>query len=109
MNMAYTSSLERPRVRMEAVRLVRKGWSTRKAARRMGFNHSSIVRWVNRAPLDGRKIIPTESSRPHHHPNELPGDIIWRILELRKERNQCAEILHYRLKEEGLIVSLSHR
>ena len=47
---------------MEAVRLVRKGWSTRKVARHMGFNHSSIVRWVDRAPLDGRKIIPTESS-----------------------------------------------
>ena len=62
MNMAYTNSLERPRVRMEAVRLVRKGWSTRKVARHMGFNHSSIVRWVDRAPLDGRKIIPTESS-----------------------------------------------
>jgi transposase InsO family protein len=30
-----------------------------------------------------------------------------RILELRKERNQCAEILHHRLSQEGIQISLS--
>jgi transposase InsO family protein len=62
---------------------------------------------MGRAPWDGRKIIPTESSRPHHHPNELSKEMVWRILELRKERNQCAEILRHRLKKGGLSVSLS--
>jgi transposase InsO family protein len=74
----------------------------------MGFDHSTIVRWIQRVPSDRRiKIIPTLSSRPHHHPNEISFDIVCRILELRKERDQCAEILHYRLKEQGVNVSLS--
>jgi transposase InsO family protein len=30
-----------------------------------------------------------------------------RILKLREERNQCAEILHHRLSKEGILVSLS--
>jgi transposase InsO family protein len=62
---------------------------------------------MRRAPLDGRKTILTESSRPHHHPNELSRETVWRILSLRKERNQCAEILQYRLKGEGIFISLS--
>jgi transposase InsO family protein len=108
MNMAYTNNPERPHVRMEAVRLVRKGWSTRKVARHMGFDHSTIVRWIHRAP-GNRKLnsISTLSSRPHHHPHELSRETVWRILELRKERNQCAEILQYRLKEEGIDISIS--
>lgn len=93
---------------MEAVRLVRNGWSTRKAARHMGFDHSTIVRWMRRAPGDRRlRMIPTLSSRPHHHPDEIPIEVVWRILELRRERNQCAEILHHRLKGKGIDVSLS--
>jgi len=52
-------------------------------------------------------VIPTLSSRPHHHPRELPEEIVKRILELRSERNQCAEILHHRLIKEGISISLS--
>ena len=100
MNMAYTKSPERPHVRMEAVRLMRKGWSSRKVARHFGFDHSTIVRWMERAPGDRRRnIIPTLSSRPYSHPNALPLETVVRILEMRRERNQCAEILHRRLKD----------
>jgi transposase InsO family protein len=53
------------------------------------------------------QTIPTRSSRPHHHPHQLPDDIMRRILELRGERNQCAEILHWRLRDEGITISLS--
>ena len=99
-----------PRVRMEAVRLVKeKGWSTRQAARHFGFTHSAVVKWLKRADFlpQNSQFIPTQSSRPNHHPNALDTNIIRRILELRKERNQCAEILFHRLKNEGVIVSLS--
>ena len=51
--------------------------------------------------------IPTRSSRPHTHPHALPREIVRRILTLRTERNQCAEILHHRLSREGYLVSLS--
>lgn len=52
-------------------------------------------------------IIPTRSSRPHTHPRMLSREIVSRILTLRAERNQCAEILHHRLRSEGIAVSIS--
>lgn len=107
MDMAYTYNPHLPRVRMDAVRLVREGWSTRDVARHFGFTHSAVVKWVARAPSDGRMVIPTRSSRPHHHPRELSQEVVNRILALRAEKSQCAEILHWRLKREGMAVSLS--
>lgn len=92
---------------MEAVKLVEKGWSVRQVARHLGFTHSAIVKWIARVPEDRRaKTIRTLSSRPHHHPRELSQETVFRIIELRRERNQCAEILHHRLKEEGVQISL---
>jgi len=44
MYMAYTTNPNLPRVRMDAVRLVRSGWSTRKVARHLGFNQASYER-----------------------------------------------------------------
>lgn len=96
---------------MEAVRKVEyEGWSTRKAAHHFGYDHSTVARWCKRMPAygrHGRVVIPTRSSRPHHHPRELSRETILRILELRRERNQCAEILHHRLSKKGVVVSLS--
>jgi len=93
---------------MDAVRLVRQGWSTREVARHFGYTHSAIVKWVARAPHDlMMRTIPTRSSRPQSHPASLPREIITRILGLRQERNQCAETLHWRLAQEGHAVSLS--
>lgn len=108
MYMAYSNNPNLPRVRMEAVRLVRSGWSTVKVARHLGYGQGTIVKWVKRAPGDRRlRLIPTRSSRPHHHPGELGEDVVARILELRRERSQCAEVLHHRLAKEGVVVSLS--
>jgi transposase len=72
MYMAYTTNPHLPRLRMKAARLVLdKGWSTRQVARYTGFNQSTIVRWVKKARYTNRRVIPTLSSRPHHHPNQL--------------------------------------
>jgi len=93
---------------MQAANLVTKqGWSTRQVARHTGFNHSTIVRWVAKAKMSTRRIIPTESARPHCHPDQLSSDVVRRILTLRAERQQCAEIIHHRLRQEGVVVSLS--
>jgi len=96
---------------MQAVRLAKyEGWSTRKVAIHFGYDHSTVVRWLQKHPeygRHGRVVIPTQSSRPCHHPRELSQETISRILELRGERNQCAEILHHRLGKEGIAVSLS--
>lgn len=110
MYMAYTNNPNLPRVRMEAVWMVRRGNSVRSVARHFGFAHNTILNWLERTPEYGthdQLVISTRSSRPLHHPDELSPELIRRTLELRQERDQCAEILHHRLMDEGLIVSLS--
>lgn len=106
--MPYTMNPHLPRLRMEAANLVvREGWSTRDVARHYRFHQSTIVRWVEKARMTNRNTIPTESSRPHRHPRELPDELVNTILALRRERNQCAEILHHRLTTDGYRPSLS--
>lgn len=110
MYMPYTNNPNLPRVRMQAVELARQGKNVREAARHFGFSHNAVLNWLKRAPEYGRfgqLVIPTRSSRPNHHPKELPQSVVSRILDLRAERNQCAEIIHHRLKKEGIIVSIS--
>lgn len=110
MYMAYTTNPHLPRVRMQAVELVKQGKSVREAARHFGFAHNTVLNWLKRKPEYGWRglVIPTRSSKPIHHPKELREEIINQILTLRKERNQCAEILHYRLiNEHGIKISLS--
>ena len=107
MYMAYSTNPHLPRVRMEAVKLIRLGWSTRKVALHFGFNQSTIVRWVRRAPFDGRKVIPTESSRPWHHPHELSVKMVRTILEYRYKYRRGAEVLQFLLAKDGYETSLS--
>lgn len=94
---------------MEAVIYVKAGHSLREAARRFGYAHNTVSGWMRRAENlpSNAHLIPTRSSRPHHHPHELASHLVDRILTLRAERNQCAEIIHHRLMQEGIIISLS--
>lgn len=107
--MSYTTNPKVPKVRMDAVRLIEQGWSTREVARHLGFDQSAVVRWVARAKTlpHNLHMIPTRSSRPEHHPHELPDAVVSRILVLRSKRNECAEIIHHYLAEEGITVSIS--
>jgi transposase InsO family protein len=108
MGMPYTINQYIPRLRMKAAQLViRDGWSTREVARYTGYNQSSIVRWVEAARTSNLLIIPTRSSRPAHHPRMLSDEVVSRILTIRVERNQCAEIIHWRLTREGISISIS--
>ena len=107
MYMAYTSNPHLPEVRRKTVLLVRSGWSIRKASRYVGVEPSTVMRWVRKAPTNGRLPVPTQSSRPHSHPKTLNSGIVSRILQLRAERNQCAELLLHRLHTEGIQISLS--
>lgn len=105
--MPYTSNPHLPGLRMQAVQLVRRGWSVRRVARHTGFQPSTISRWMKRAPDDARKVIPTRSSRPHTHPAALPQNIIDRIVALRLKHRRCAEVIHHLLRQEGIVVSLN--
>lgn len=104
--MPYTSNPKLPRLRMLAVDMVRNGCSVRQVARYTGFYPSTISRWIRRAPDDARRVIPTQSSRPHGHPRTLPRTIVDRIVALRLQHRRCAEVIHHLLKQEGITVSL---
>jgi len=54
MYMAYTTNPRLPRVRMDAVRLVRSGWSAVKVAEHPGDSQSAVAKWVQRAPANRR-------------------------------------------------------
>lgn len=106
--MAYTTNPNLPKVRMEAVRLVKyRGWSTRKVARHTGYNQSTIIRWCKKDSTGGWKKIPTESSRPNTSPKALPREIVSEIINERTKRNRCAEHVHKALERRGVDVSLS--
>jgi len=97
-----------PKVRMEAVRLVKyRGWSTRKVARYTGFSQSVIVKWCAKDPTGGWRHIPTESSRPHHHPNQLNENVIQKIIRIREETHRTSEVVHRELLRQGVSVSLN--
>lgn len=105
--MAYTTNPNIPRVRGQAVELVRKGWSTRKVAQHFGFSQSAIVKWCTKAKKRGYGAIPTESSRPKISPLALSRNTVSEIIKERTERRRCAEHVHYALKKRGVEMSLS--
>ena len=106
--MAYSTNPKLPRVRMEAVRLVKyRGWSTRQAARYTGYSQSVIVKWCKKDPTGGWRRIPTQSSRPYSHPRQLNQDVIEKIIEQRRKHGRCSEVVHQELINQGIKVSLN--
>lgn len=110
MYMSYTTNPNLPRVRAEVVKLVKQGWSIRKAAKHFGFSHCSVRLWLKKKMVygwHGRLEIPTMSCRPKHHPKQLKTEIVDKIVEQRKRRNRCAEVVHRELQNQEIVVSLS--
>jgi len=106
--MAYTTNPHLPKVRRDAVRLVKyRGWSTRKVARHTGYNQSTIVRWCKKDPSGGWYEILTLSSRPKTMPLALPREIISAIVVKRNGRQRCGQVVHQELLRDGVQVSLS--
>lgn len=105
--MAYTLNPNLPKVRGQAVEMVRKGASVREAARHFGFSHSAIVKWVAKSKKQGYGSIPTASSRPKKSPHALPREIVAKIVEERSKRQRCAEHVYHELKNQEVEVSLS--
>ena len=105
--MSYTTNPQAPRLRMQAVKLVRKGWSMRRVARHFGYAPSTISRWCKKAPEDNRSVIPTQSSRPNSHPHALSPKKVEQIVQKRLYCNRCCEVVHYLLRQDDISVSLS--
>lgn len=105
--MAYTTNPYLPKVRAQAVDMLRSGKTQAEVARYFGVNQSVISKWNAKTPPGGCVRIATQSSRPNHHPDELAEHIVARILDIRREHNRCAEVVHQQLLNEEIVVSLS--
>lgn len=105
--MSYTTNKHMPRIRRDAADLVRRGWSTRKVARHFGFNQSVVVKWFAKSKKIGFHPIPTQSSKPKHHPKQLSDDLVWKIFQQRIKNRRCAEVVHQELLNQGIKTSLS--
>lgn len=100
--MPYTTNPAMPRLRAKAINMVRDGKSIRETARHFGFNPTTIMKWVRKAPPGGVWELPTQSSRPHHHPKELNKEVVKRIKRLRLDlKGRCAEVIQKHLAEGG--------
>src|SRR5439155_4659420 len=106
--MAYTSNPNLPKVRRDAVHLVKcEKWTVRKAAKHFGFNPSTVSRWCRHPLATGWSILPTQSSRPKTHPHTLKKQIVEAIITKRIGRRRCGQHIYHELKREGVRVSLS--
>lgn len=109
MKMSYETNSRLPRIRMEAARMVQSGATTRETARHFGYAQGTIVKWTQRAceyPSNAH-VIPTKSSRPHHHPKELSPEIVEAVIAYREKHRRCAEVIHHLLERDGISLSLS--
>lgn len=108
MYMAYTTNPYLPRLRMQAVRLVKYGgWSIRSVSRHISVAPSTVSRWAKKDVSFGQRPIPTLSSRPHSHPRTLKEKIVEAIIKQRKKHNRCAEVIQRELQLKKIKVSLS--
>jgi putative transposase len=102
--MPYTINPNMPRVRRDAVRLLREGWSARKVGRYLGFHHTAILEWKKKSLIFGDGHIPTRSSEPKTFRKPTSKDIEERIVRMRKETGRCALAIYLELKREGIKV-----
>ena len=79
---------------MRAVNLVYQGWSTRKVGRHFGIGSGTVSKWMKKDCCYGLRPIPTLSSRPICHPNQLKQNVIDKIVELRTKHHRCSEVIH---------------
>lgn len=105
--MAYDTNPRLPKLRRDAVRMLRGGYSVRQVARRYNFSPSTISKWCKKAESIGDHPIPTESSRPRSSPKRISEDIRDHVSSKRRELGRSIEVIHHVLKEEGLDISLS--
>jgi transposase InsO family protein len=106
--MAYTTNPHLPKVRRDAVNLVKyRKWSIRKVAKHTGYNPSTISRWCKHPFATGFHLIPTESSRPKKSPKALKREVVTAIIQTRVKSRRCGQVIHEELKRKGVKVSLS--
>lgn len=106
--MAYVNPQNKyaPRHRRDVAEYARK-YGIRTASRYFGIPPGTISKWSKKAQKIGLHPIPTKSSRPKHHPQELDRLVIERIVRIRQKTKRTSEVVHQYLLNEGINVSLS--
>src|SRR3989338_10830313 len=105
--MSYTKNPHISKVRRDAAYMVKRGFSKEEVGRRFGVGGSTICKWVKKAKIWGYGVIPTLSSKPHHHPKQLSDDLVWKIFQTRIKNRRCADVVHQELLNQKIKVSLS--
>ena len=106
--MAYTTNEHVGKVRIQAIRMIRDGKSTREVSRYLGYAQSTIVKWWKRRNETWhRKTLPTRSSRPHTSPRSISKELVAEIIAVRMNTKRCAEVVYEHLKLKEVSVSLS--
>lgn len=106
--MPYTTNEKVGRVRIQAIRMLESGKTTREVARYFGYAQSTIVKWNKRKNEAWHKQeLPTRSSRPRCSPRRTPREIEAMIVGVREETKRCSEVVYETLKTRGVTVSLS--
>jgi len=103
----YTTNPRMPKLRAKAVKMVRQGNSVSSVARYFGYSKGAVSKWCRKMPVGGASEIPTQSSRPHHHPRELSEDKVEKIIAYKKKYNRCSDVIHRHLLNDGIEVSLN--
>ena len=102
--MPYTTNPRMPKVRAKAVEMVRSGKSINEVARCFGYTKGAVSKWCKKAPKGRVTTIPTKSSRPHHHPAELPREKVKAIIDYKRQYKRCSEVIHQHLLNDGTMV-----
>src|SRR5690242_3171543 len=105
--MAYTTNPRLPRLRARAVEMVLEGKTVSEVARYFGYTKGAVSKWCKKYPDGGAWLIPTKSSRPHHHPKQLPEETVKTIVSYKKKYKRCSEVIHQHLVNDGISVSLN--
>lgn len=103
----YTTNSRMPRLRAKAVEMVQQDKTVSEVARYLGYSKGAVSKWCQKVPLGGAYEIPTQSSRPHHHPKELSEDVVEKIIKCKKKYDRCAEVVHQHLLRDGVKISLN--
>jgi len=73
-------------------------------ARVCPFSERALKYWVAAYRKGGWTGLQNKSTRPKTHPRETPIRIKERIIELRKQKRQCALKLQWDLRDEGIAI-----
>lgn len=109
--MSYSSNPYAAKARFEAAKLVvKQGLRASQVAKMYGVHRSTIGKWVKRFPRRLNQyghFISTLSSAAKYHPNQLPDEVINKVVNLRIKLHRCAPVIHAHLVNQGINISLS--